>query len=75
MSLVKMLTATPLATEKIAEEKVEGTYARKRIGVFTSIYIAYAAYYIIRDDFTVSSPYLIKYCGFDKATIGLILSL
>ena len=23
----------------------------------------------------VSSPYLIKYCGFDKATIGLILSL
>lgn len=75
MSLVKILTATPPATEKIAEEKVEGTYARKRIGVFTSIYIAYAAYYIIRDNFTVSSPYLIKYCGFDKATIGLILSL
>lgn len=75
MSLVKLLTATPPAMEKIADEKVDSTYTRKRISVFTSIYIAYAAYYIIRDDFTVSSPYLIKYCGFDKATIGLILSL
>lgn len=75
MRFFKFLMATPPADEMVADEAIARTYNRKRWSVFISIYIAYAAYYIVRDDLTVSSPYLIKYYGFDKATIGFILSL
>lgn len=74
MKIFTFLKPAPIAKEKVPEEKIKGTYNRRRFSVFISIYIAYAAYYIVRDNFTISSPYLMRYYHFDKATIGLILS-
>ena len=68
------LKPTPPAKNKVSEDKIKNLYHKKRISVFISIYIGYAAYYMIRNNFTISEPYLIKYYGLDKATIGLILS-
>ena len=72
--MFNFLKPNPPKKNKIPEDKIKDLYQKKRISVFISIYIGYAAYYIIRNNFTISEPYLIKYYGFDKATIGLILS-
>lgn len=72
--MFNFLKPAPIAKEKVPDHQIDRVYRNRRIGVFISIYIAYAAYYIIRDNFTISSPYLMRYYHFDKATIGLILS-
>lgn len=74
MKVFTFLKPAAIPTEKVPDEKIKSSYTKHRASVFISIYIAYAAYYIVRDNFTISSPYLMKYYHFDKATIGLILS-
>lgn len=72
--MLNFLKPAPAAEVKVAQDKIKNTYRNRRVSVFISIYIAYAAYYIVRDNFTISEPYLMRYYHFDKATIGLILS-
>lgn len=72
--MINFLKPAPPAKQLVPNEDIRRVYRNRRIGVFTSIYIAYAAYYIVRYNFTLSEPYLMRYYHFDKATIGLILS-
>ncbi|BCX79549.1 MFS transporter [Campylobacter sp. 19-13652] len=52
--------------------QVLDTYNRLRWNAIFGIFIGYAAYYIIRNNFILSTPYLKSELGFDKADIGLI---
>ena len=72
--MFRFLKPAPISSHKVEQDKVQSTYAKRRISVFISIYIAYAAYYIVRDNFTISQPYLMRYYHFSKASLGLVLS-
>ncbi|MGL4874424.1 MAG: MFS transporter [Clostridium sp.] len=74
MKIFSFLEPAPISKKMVPDSKIKTTYTKRRFSVFISIYVAYAAYYIVRDNFTISSPYLMQHYHFDKATIGLILS-
>ncbi|AQW87085.1 sugar phosphate permease [Campylobacter pinnipediorum subsp. caledonicus] len=56
----------------VPEQEVLATYNRKRWNAIFGIFIGYAAFYIIRNNFILSTPYLQSELGFDKTDIGLI---
>ncbi|MDR0788637.1 MAG: MFS transporter [Bifidobacteriaceae bacterium] len=58
----------------VPEELIPNRYFQRKVGVFISLYLAYAGYYIIRADFKIASPYLIEQFGFTKTDIGGILA-
>ncbi|KIL42757.1 Sn-glycerol-3-phosphate transporter [Jeotgalibacillus alimentarius] len=59
--------------ERLPEEKVDAEYKRLRFQVFMGIFIGYAAYYLIRKNFSIAMPYLQEE-GFTKGELGLALS-
>ncbi|MCW9733376.1 MFS transporter [Avibacterium sp. 20-15] len=67
LSFLKSQAGSP-----IPENDVLNTYNRKRWNALFGIFIGYAAYYIIRNNFILSTPYLKSELGFDKDMIGLI---
>ncbi|SHK06576.1 glycerol-3-phosphate transporter [Tepidibacter formicigenes] len=66
--------APPPHIESLPQEKIDGAYKKYRIQQFASIYLGYAAYYLIRKNFAIASPYFINELGFSKAQIGFIAS-
>ena len=46
------------AANKVPAEKVQETYGRYRIQALLSVFLGYLAYYIVRNNFTLSTPYL-----------------
>lgn len=60
------------AIDRLPAEKIDKAYTMHRIGVFISIFIGYAGYYLIRKNFTIASPYLMKNYGFTTIEIGLV---
>ena len=46
------------AANKVPAEKVQATYGRYRIQALLSVFLGYLAYYIVRNNFTLSTPYL-----------------
>lgn len=52
---------------------MDSKYKRLRIETFIGIFIGYAGYYLVRNNFSVAMPGLIKQ-GFSKAQLGLALS-
>lgn len=57
----------------IEEEKIDDTYRSMRLKVFIGIFVGYAAYYLVRKNFSLAMPYLLD-MGFDKAELGLAFS-
>ena len=57
----------------LAKEKIDPTYKRLRLQVFSGIFIGYAGYYLVRKNFTLAIPHLAE-MGFDKGDLGLALS-
>ncbi|EDN73512.1 MFS family major facilitator transporter, partial [Mannheimia haemolytica PHL213] len=58
--------------------RVDAEYRKLRWQVFAGVFIGYAAYYLIRKNFSLAMPYLIDEYGFTKAdlgTVGVALSL
>lgn len=55
------------------EERIDDTYRSMRLKVFIGIFIGYAAYYLVRKNFSLAMPYLLD-MGFDKAELGLAFS-
>ncbi|WP_018085242.1 glycerol-3-phosphate transporter [Desulfurispora thermophila] len=53
--------------------KVDSEYARLRWQVFIGIFIGYAGYYLVRKNFSLAVPYLLKE-GFTKAELGWVMS-
>lgn len=59
--------------ERIPEKKVDAEYKRLRFQVFMGIFIGYAAYYLLRKNFTIAMPYMIE-DGYTRGELGLALS-
>lgn len=54
-------------------QKIDATYRRLRLQVFIGIFVGYAGYYLLRNNFTLAIPGLEKE-GFSKGELGLALS-
>lgn len=54
-------------------DKVKAIYSKERIKVFIGIFIAYAAYYFVRKNFSFAVPELQK-LGYSKGELGLAAS-
>ncbi|TDQ59629.1 OPA family glycerol-3-phosphate transporter-like MFS transporter [Mesocricetibacter intestinalis] len=75
--MFKFLKASPPAAP-LESAQVDREYRRLRLQVFAGVFIGYAAYYLIRKNFSLAIPYLIDEYGFSKAelgTVGVALSL
>lgn len=61
--------------EKISESQVQGTYKVYKIQALLSVFLGYLTYYIVRNNFTLSTPYLEEQLHFDTEAIGILTSL
>lgn len=61
------------ARESLPEAQIDPTYKRLRFQVFMGIFIGYAAYYLVRKNFSLIMPELIEQ-GFTKTQLGWALS-
>ncbi|URZ87078.1 phosphoglycerate transporter protein PgtP [Floricoccus penangensis] len=63
----------PKAKTLVSAEKVDPTYKKLRLQVFIGIFIGYAGYYLVRNNFSIAIPKLIEQ-GFTKAQLGWAFS-
>lgn len=70
---MKNILLPPEHKPLIEKEQVDVTYKSMRLKVFIGIFIGYAAYYLVRKNFSLAMPYLLE-LGFDKAELGLAFS-
>lgn len=61
------------AQELLPENQIDPTYKRLRFQVFMGIFIGYAAYYLVRKNFSLIMPDLIEQ-GYTKSQLGWVLS-
>ncbi len=61
--------APPPHRKMLPKEDIDGNYKRLRLQVFLGIFLGYAAYYLVRKNFSLAMPYL-QTLGFDKAELG-----
>lgn len=57
----------------LSTDKTNPTYKRLRLQVFFGIFFGYAGYYLVRKNFALAMPYLIKQ-GFSQGNVGLAFS-
>ncbi|CAD7561798.1 MULTISPECIES: phosphoglycerate transporter PgtP [Citrobacter] len=62
------------AANKVPAEKVQATYSRYRMQALLSVFLGYLAYYIVRNNFTLSTPYLKEHLDLSATQIGLLSS-
>ena len=55
--MLSILKKGPSAN-KVPAEKIQATYGRYRMQALLSVFLGYLAYYIVRNNFTLSTPYL-----------------
>ena len=55
-------------------DRIDGTYRRLRLQVFTGIFIGYAGFYLVRKNFSIAIPELAA-LGFDTGELSLVLSM
>ncbi|KAA6317711.1 Glycerol-3-phosphate transporter, partial [termite gut metagenome] len=70
---MRNLLQPPAHKPLMDSSKIDSTYNKKRWQVFIGIFIGYAAYYLVRKNFSLAMPYLIE-MGFTKADLGLAFS-
>ncbi|ROP49984.1 OPA family phosphoglycerate-like MFS transporter [Enterobacter sp. BIGb0383] len=58
----------------VAEDKIQETYGRYRIQALLSVFMGYLAYYIVRNNFTLSTPWLKEQLDLSATQIGLLSS-
>lgn len=61
------------AIDRLPADKIDSEYKKLRLQVFIGIFIGYAAYYLLRKNFSIAMPYLIEK-GFTKTELGFALS-
>lgn len=71
--MLSILKKGPSAN-KVPAEKVQATYGRYRIQALLSVFLGYLAYYIVRNNFTLSTPYLKEQLDLSATQIGLLSS-
>ncbi|WP_242216847.1 MFS transporter [Bacillus cereus group sp. BfR-BA-01380] len=72
--MFKWLKPAP-AIERLPANMIDKLYTLLRIRVLLGISVGYAAYYLVRSNFTLSSTYLMKEYGFTTTDIGLLGSV
>ncbi|XKM12847.1 MFS transporter [Orbaceae bacterium ac157xtp] len=70
ISFLKPAAAKP----KVDANKIQSTYKRYRVEALFSVFIGYLAYYIVRNNFALSTPYLMQELSLSKTEIGLLSS-
>nr|MDH3152787.1 glycerol-3-phosphate transporter [Bacillus licheniformis] len=70
--MLKLFKPAP-PIERPPEDQIDSEYKKFRLQVFLGIFIGYAAYYLIRKNFSLAMPYLIEE-GFSKSALGFALS-
>lgn len=61
------------AQELLPKEQIDPAYKRLRFQVFMGIFVGYAAYYLVRKNFSLIMPNLIEE-GYTKSQLGWVLS-
>ncbi|PWC31758.1 MFS transporter [Azospirillum sp. TSO22-1] len=56
----------------VPESEVRSTFLRLRWWALFGVFIGYATYYLVRNNFTFSTPFLVKEFGWTKADVGVI---
>lgn len=59
--------------DRLASDRIDGTYSRLRWQLFISIFVGYAGYYLVRKNFSLAMPYLIDQ-GFSRGDLGVALA-
>ena len=57
---------------RIDSSRTDAEYKKLRWQVFSGVFIGYAAYYLIRKNFSLAIPYLIDQYGYSKADLGKV---
>ncbi|MCJ2146344.1 glycerol-3-phosphate transporter [Bacillus sp. B19-2] len=70
--MLKLFKPAP-PIERMPDDQIDSEYKKFRLQVFLGIFIGYAAYYLIRKNFSLAMPYLIEE-GFSKSALGFALS-
>lgn len=63
-----------VATTKIAPENVQKTYKRFRLQSLAGVFLGYMAYYIVRNNFALSTPHLKNELQLSATEVGLLTS-
>ncbi|MBI3297760.1 MAG: MFS transporter [Elusimicrobia bacterium] len=71
MSLLALYKPAPFIPT-LPAETVPAFYKRMRLQVFLSIFWGYAGYYLVRKNFSLAKPYLIREMGLTTGDVGLI---
>lgn len=71
--MLNFLLSKPGATT-VAPDEVEARYYAMRMRALFGVFIGYVAYYLVRSNFTLSTPYLMKALELTKTDIGLLSS-
>ncbi|AYM91354.1 phosphoglycerate transporter PgtP [Serratia sp. 3ACOL1] len=62
------------AAKRVPPEQVQATYQRYRMQALLSVFLGYLAYYIVRNNFTLSTPYLKEHLDLSATQIGMLSS-
>ncbi|MDR3587174.1 MAG: MFS transporter [Desulfosporosinus sp.] len=73
-SKINMIIKNWLASGEVPPEKVESVYKLFRIRAIAGMFLAYMGYYITRNSFTLSTPYLKEYLHLSVSEIGFLSS-
>lgn len=80
-SPTEILMASPLSIfkpapfcDRIAEDEIPLAYKRYRFQMLATVFVGYAAYYLVRTNINVAKPYLIHDLGMTKGDVGLLAS-
>lgn len=71
-TMLNFLRPAP-AVERLPSNRVDAEYKKLRLQVFLGIFFGYAAYYLLRKNFSIAMPYLIE-DGYTKGELGFALS-
>lgn len=63
-----------VATHQVAPDQVEKTYKAYRIQALLGVFLGYMAYYIVRNNFALSTPYLKQNLHLSATEVGLLSS-
>jgi len=74
MKVFDFLNKAP-AQPRLPENEIKRMYPLRRWQVFYSVYLGYAAFYLVRKNISVALPALMKQLNTSKSEMGLILSL
>lgn len=63
------------AIPRLAKEKIDPEYRKLRYKVFCATFLGYAAFYLLRKNYSLAIPYMIEDYGYSKASLGISLTL